>query len=233
MMDVYDATGLAQFENINSLRKYPFADDAELAGSPGAELPRDLVVDAHFVVPSESNGAAPKVYLTSAYISEHLISVCFRLGDGADGAALSTIVSMSKFSPFRTYRLQPVAGAEDVSGVVTFGNMDVISVAGRYTLRAEIHPCCVVAFSPAGLRYIEDERTGDRISGDVPIVFSDHVLVEQNGGNFHLKLDDGSAEELASECEKASGTDVCGATPITSINGVAPDEDGNIVLWFH
>ena len=78
-----------------------------------------------------------------------------------------------------------------------------------------------------------DRRSGESLSGDVQIDFSGYVNSEKSGKSFRLALDDGASVELASECAKVSGADACGATPIVSINGVRPDENGNIVLWFH
>ena len=78
-----------------------------------------------------------------------------------------------------------------------------------------------------------DPRSGESVSGDAEIAFSGHVSASRSGKSFVLSLENGSDVELASECAMASGHDVCGATPIRSINGIRPDKDGNIVLWFH
>lgn len=244
-MGVYVDMAYAQFENVNSLRMYPFADGSSLVDKDGKELTRDAVVDLHMVVPSGlevpsdilDQSALPSVSMTSMHISEHMVSVCFRCGD----SALSVTVSRDNFRPYFPYRLDKLVGSDDIGGVVTFGDIDFPGSPDTYFFRDRyegdvgiiVHPCCVAVSKPPALRRFIDPRSGESVSGDVEIDFSGYVKSVKSGKSFHLSLEDGADVDLASECAKASGADVCGATPIVSINGVRPDENGNIVLWFH
>lgn len=235
----------AQFENMNALRAYPFSEGSSLVDRSGKKLPDDLVVDVHLVVPnlgarsdsSESSGrdvALPEVRLVSAHISRNMVSVCFRSEAEGHVSALSATVSSGNFRPYFPYRLEKVAGASDIGGVVSFGNVEFGDFPETFFLDgAFVHPCCVSVMRPPALRRIVDPRSGDYVSGDVEIVFSGHVSASSEGGAFRLSLEPGSADELASECVRESGGNACGATPIRSINGIRPDDDGNIVLWFH
>lgn len=232
-MAIYVDTAVAQFENVNELREYPFAEGSSLVDRAGKELPLDAVVDVSMYVPCEY-GNIPVVKLTSVHLSNAMVSACFKSTSGGKTSALSVTVSAADFKPYFPYRLEGLFGSSDIGGFVTFGDITFPSSPETYFLdRAAVHPCCVVAAKPAGLRRIVDSRSGESLSGDVRIQFSGHVKSVRNGKDIKLSLEDGSDVELASECSKQTGLDVCGATPIVSINGVKPDLDGNIVLWFH
>lgn len=246
-MAVYSEIAAAQFENVNSMRSYPF-DGPELVSRDGKEVPSDVVVDLHMVVPasfgpdssgssSGSDGASeillPVVRMTSLHMSPAMVSACFVSSIGNVKSAASVTVSRDKFVPYMPYRLEKLAGSSDIGGIVTFGNFDFPGMPETYFLDARVHPCCVSVADPPRLRRFVDPRSGESVSGDVSFSFSGYVNATMSGKSFELSLESGAAEELASECAKVTGSEACGATPIASINGVRPDEDGNIVLWFH
>lgn len=241
-MESYSDTAIAQFENENSLRNYPFASGASLMDSMGRTLPENVIVDLHVAVPygipDSASGfddavAIPSVRLSSVHLSRHMVSVCFKSGEGKYARALSVTVSSDEFRPYMPYSLDRLIGDEDIGGIVTFGDIALPEWPDTYSLDAEVHPGCVVASRPSGLRSVLDRRSGDSVRGDVSLSFSGYVSAKKIGESFGLSLEDGAAEELASECSGMTQLEACGATPIRSINGVSPDEDGNIVLWFH
>jgi len=229
-----------QFENENAMRRFPFADWASLVSEDGKELPDSLIADARFCVPfRDGTDCVTSVRLESAHVSPAMVSVCFRAYAGVSPTddALSVTVSAASFRPYFPYALKPLSGypgMADAGGVIAFGSFDFPTFPETYRFSyAEILPCCVAAATPSGLRSITDPRSGESVSGDVGFSFSGHVDASLSGGGFSLSLDPGSAEELMSRCVGlAEGDGVCGATPIRSINGVAPDPDGNIVLLF-
>lgn len=236
--------GVAQFENVNELRLYPFADGSSLVDREGRTLPRSLVVDVHMSVPShsmqsgEAFGASasgfPDVRLTSVHMSRSMVSVCFMSKMDGRVDALSVMVEAGRFAPYVPYRMEKLAGSSDIGGVVTFGNVEFPDFPETYFLDgAVLHPCCVAVSRPAALRKFTDRRSGESVSGDVDIRFSGYVNASKSGKDIRLSLEDGADRELASECFDASVDNVCGATPIRTINGVLPDANGNIVLWFH
>lgn len=255
-MAIYVDVGCAQFENMNELRKYPFAEDSSLSEPSGREMPSGIIADAHFVVPDllarsrstriqdgESIGLLgtrgsgdemPSVVLSSLHLSSYMISACFTSRSGSELNALSITVSSSRFRPYSPYRLQKLAGAHDIGGFVSFGNVSFPDWTENYRPEnARIHDGCISAISPSGLRCFVDPRSGEIVKGDAKIDFSGYVTAEKSGKSVRLSLDEGADVDLASACARISGSEACGATAIRSINGVLPDEDGNIVLWFH
>lgn len=232
-MSVFVDNAVPQFENVNGLRKFPFSEDSSLVDRDGKELPQDAVVDLHMVVPADE-GSVPDVRLVSAHLSRAMVSVCFRSVAAGRTCAMSVMVAGEDFAPYRPYMLRPLYGSEDIGGVVTFGDMDLTTCPMTYFLEdAVVHPCCIAQSRPAGLRGIVDPRSGGELFGDARLSFSGHVESVIKDGMFSLSLSEESRANLASECAGGSEAGMCGATPIASINGVRPDADGNIVLWFH
>lgn len=242
-MPMYIDSAAAQFENVNALRQYPFADDASLVDSLGRTLPQDVITDVHLFVPADIEGdssgvlveGGPVVKMTSLHMSQSMVSVCFSTTYGGSVYALSVTVAKENLRPYTPYRLEKLYGSYDIGGVVTFGDFDLPGFPETYRFSdAIVHESCVAMTKPAQLRSIVDRRSGERLAGDVRIRFSSYVESERNGKKFTLSLEEGAAEELMSECDELKqGDNVCGATPIVSINGVRPDANGNIVLWFH
>lgn len=233
-----------QFENANELRNYPFTDGSSMTDREGKTLPLDVVADvgltvpACFDAPADEDGivyvSLPVVRLSSVHLSPSMVSICFTSELNGAKNALSVTVSGSSFAPYTPYRLHSLVGSNGIGGIVTFGDIEFPGYPETYFLdNLEVHPCCVVPSKPMGLRSIEDPRSGERLSGDVDIGFSGYVKANRDGKTFSLSLEENADAELASECAEAYGAEACGATPISSINGVRPDSDGNIVLWFH
>ena len=246
MADAWPGIGMAaaQFENVNSLRLYPFAEGSSLADRDGVEIPMGAIADLHLAVPcpmrargpgfSPSGADAPEARLSSLHLSRAMVSACFTSWNGSERGALSVIVPGGSFRPYFPYALRPLAGSSGMGGAVAFGDVELPEIPETHFLdSAVVHPCCVTAVRPPGLRGFFDPRSGESVSGDVGVWFSGYVDAARDGGSISLSLKDGGAAALASECARASGRDVCGATPIESINGVRPDADGNLVLWFH
>lgn len=242
-MSAYMETAKAQFENANSLRDYPFRDGCTLVDDLGRALSANVIVDLRMFVPADIPdgvpSACPEVKMTSVHLSPSMVSACFvSKFDGKTGA-LSVTVAKENLKPYVPYRMEKLAGSADMGGVVTFGEIDLPGFPETYRFgdlnaNSMVHPCCVASMAPAKLRSFLDPRSGTRISGDVQMAFSGYVESEKSGKSFKLSLAEGAAETLVSKCEGLpDGVGPCGATPIRTINGIRPDDDGNIVLWFH
>lgn len=242
-MSAYIHMATAQFENANALRNYPFKEGSTLVDDLGRELPRNVISDLRMFVPADVQEGVqtefPEVKMTSVHMSQSMVSVCFSSKFGGVINALSVTVAAANLRPYVPYRMEKLVGSYDIGGVVTFGEIELPGMPETYRFKplygnADVHPCCVAACRPAALRSFVDRRSGERLSGDVKIRFSGYVDTEGNGKSFRLSLADGAAAELASRCEELEGgVGVCGATSIKTINGIRPDDDGNIVLWFH
>lgn len=230
--DISSATpALAQFENVNEGRSYPFDGDSELTSTDGRVLPDNVIADLHLVLPEGTNAS-----LSSVYVSEHMVSACVLAHGSGFTEALSVRIRREDFEPYRPYRLEQVTGSSDCSGIMTFGNIDLPEASGSYRFAPDsvtfVDSVCT-KFKPAGLRRLIDDRTGESVAGDVSIDFSQYVAAERSLDGIRLYLKDGANNILLSKCDKDKPMNACGTTPIASINGVYPDEQNRIVLWFH
>jgi len=222
--------GVIQFENANEGRSYPFEDNSVLESDDGKVLPDEVIADMHLVVPKGMDAR-----LSSVYISENMVSLCVVAEGQSGSAALSVVVKVSAFKPYVPYRLEKLTGSEDVGGVVTFGQIDFAGCAGSYRFGNRVHVAegAVSRYTPARLRRIVDQRTGKYVSGDVTLEFPSYIEVEKSEDGVRLSLAEGANDRLLSKCDRTVVSNPCGSTPITSINGVLPDEEKRIVLWFH
>ena len=238
---ISNTPSFTQFENTNEGRAYPFAEDASLVATSGSELPDDVIVDLHLMVPDDagdsSSSGSVSAFVSSVHLSSALVSVCIRIRRGsAFLGALSVHMKASDVVPYRPYRMEKLIGAEDVGGILTFGSFDHPERPKTYFFNethATISDGCLGRYQPPRLRAFLDPRTGEKVSGDVSIAFSDYITVTRSGEKVRLGLADGASDVLMSGCAKGLPVNGCGATPIETINGIRPDASNRIVLWFH
>lgn len=150
--------------------------------------------------------------------------------------AMSVVIRPSEFEPYRPYRLEPMTGSEDFGGIVTFGQVEFPEVPVTYRFDDGAIPItegAVARYETARVRKFIDPRTGESASGDVSLGFSSHVTAVKENNGVRLILDEAAKTELLSKCDRKRPSNACGATPIRSINGITPDADKRIVIWFH
>ena len=150
--------------------------------------------------------------------------------------AMSVTVRASELEPYVPYRLEPLTGSEDFGGVITFGQIELPETPVTYRFQdcaVKVDECALARYEPARVRSFVDPRTGERASGDVRLSFSAHVSSSRDGNGARLSLDEASRSGLLSDCDRNRPANACGAVPIEAINGVRPDDEGRIVIWFH
>ena len=122
---------------------------------------------------------------------------------------------------------------------MTFGDIREVMASGglgAYRFPVGSVPVCdsaIARYTPAEVRSFIDDRTGEKVAGDVSLRFSGYVDTVRDSRSVTFSLADGANASLLSDCDKNRPTNPCGATPIASINGVSPDSKNRIVLWFH
>lgn len=225
--------GVIQFENANEHRSYPFMDNSVLLADNGMTLPDSLITDLHLVIPKNADAC-----LSSVYVSESMVSVCIKVSKQGTPSvmAMSCTARAADLIPYMPYRLEKLTGSEDIGGVVTFGSIDFSSSRGTYRFTENtigIADSAISKYTPSGLRKIIDPRTGAELSGDITVSFPSYVTAENTAEGIKLGISEKANNILLSECDKDSADNPCGATPVTSINGIPPDDRKRIVLWFH
>ena len=219
-------TVFTQWENGNSLRKFPFAETSSLVSTDGKELPDNIITDLLLFFPH----------------SEHQPELsCVKLSPGAvfvaivlDGNLIaSCIVPRKGFEPYVPY---PMDGVPGTSGYITFGNIlwPDEEILYKFTDAVVDVKACVSVHQP-GVTAFVDDVSGEELSGVVSIeipAFMTASVTHSDDGSHHVSFDltnDGNLM-LATPCHAGTDEEVCGVPIIRSICGVKPDNDGMILL---
>jgi hypothetical protein len=211
-----------EWMNENVLRAYPLEDDSPAA----AALPAWLVADIRVTCPTEY----PLVYISSAYLSDTLVSIAVSGHTGTQGAApvglLARTVTRDELEPFRTYSMDRMsAGA---SGTVAFGEIPPGTAPFRMTFsenEARIVEAAIVRTRAPGVTKIVDPYHGVEATGIIDLSGNSEFRTSVDPSDPHtivFTLSDICRDTATSVCDATPSRDACGATPVRTINGVAP-----------
>lgn len=216
-----NTTASDQWENSNSGVAFPFDDD-----SVPESFPNWILVDAFFVVPSNVVG---DVSLSCLHIGPSLVSVTFNVGGRPALEGHSTVGSFSPYTPVRLSTFIPGVG-----GMVTFGEVDF---SNRVMMRDSIRISESAVFRPDVGRLVafdQPERM-ETASGDVGFDIPSDVFVkianEGNTSEVDFSVSKSLADTVRAPCNAESisaGTLV----NVTNINGVSPNEKGQLAIVF-
>jgi hypothetical protein len=144
----------------------------------------------------------------------------------------SFTIDANLHNKYDVYQLTPSSAFAGANGKVVIGSLSGIStiVNGifNFTLStAELETRCVVPSITGINRIIFDNANGTTysVSGDVKIEARANLRLTYDGLNNKIILDAGNGLGLNTFCEDDR-------TPIKTINGVAPNEDGEFFLEF-
>jgi len=220
-----------EWQNENALRAYPLEDDAPAASVLPAWFLSDLRVTCRADI--------ARVYVSSAYLSETLVSVAVS-GDGGPGTApvglLSRTVTRDELEPFRTYSMDRLSDV--ASGAVAFGEIPAGADPFRFRFKAGEAPvveAAVVRVRAPGVTALVDPYHGTRATGIIDLSGNSEFRTSVDPDDPHtivFTLADTYRDIATSVCDATPSRDACGATPVKSINGVTPDENGTITLRF-
>jgi len=221
--------------NQNASRSYPFREDATLIDEAGvATLPNELVVDFVFTSPY---GADLSLHLKTLLFSSDVLSLAFADADGVTVTALTVILADHEEND--GYRVVGQGEYEDATGRITLGDLSELDrriPPGYYTFNAETAAMedCTVRPDIRGVRALKilnaDGSESLPIYGNVKLVAGINVRltsVTDELGNPAIRLD-ALSDDLEEECD--CDASVLRPDPIRTINGIAPDGNGNIEI---
>ena len=220
-----------EWQNENTLRAYPLEDDAPAA----AMLPTWLVADIRVTCPPEY----AKVYISSAYLSDTLVSVAVSgatAGGGTPVALLARTVTRDELEPFRAYSMDRLSA--EASGSVAFGEIPAGADPFRFAFskdEARIVESALVRAAVPGVTRLVDPRYGAFASGVIDISGNSEFRTSvdpHDPQTIVFTLSDMYRDMTTSVCDDTPSLDNCGATPVKTLNGVAPDAAGTITLRF-
>jgi len=221
-----------EWQNENALRAYPLEDDAPAASVLPAWLLSDIRVTCPHVYKT--------VYVSSAYVSDTLVSVAVSGVTGEEGAQpvglLARTVTRDELEPFRTYSMDRMsAGA---SGAVAFGEVPPGTAPFHLAFSADEAPlveAAIVRAETPGVAKIVDPYHGTEATGIIDLSGNSEfrtAVDAEDPQTIVFTLSDTYRDVTTSVCDATPSKDACGETPVKSINGVAPDENGTITLRF-
>jgi len=246
-----------EWYNANEHRRYPIHDRATGRALSGALLPDNLIVDANIWVP-RSAGAV--IFISSVGISNSLVSVTFAAAqaDAFSGTSSSSsaaadffvpIASVALVKPLTKYvnvKLDPIYPG--VGGWISFGS-GVDGVSGSYLFSGaeatQLLDRVVRLYKDIPVKSIGRTTVPTALTGLVRLRGINNVVTRKdsrtiNGVTRDVALigldvsEDGVAklQEFSGVCGHRPQVGTCNTQPITEINGVVPDCDGNISLVF-
>lgn len=221
--------------NANSQRNYPLCDEATGKDTTGTvELPTDFLVDLVLTIPSIT-GAEPGLF--------HLYSVAIFSGGvvvtlGYDGDPIAVAsASVSGHTVNTAYRLVGQGDVfYDAVGTLVIGKLDSIlaSPAGLYTFDltgGRLEPCTIHpdVRGISSVRVSNGSDLSEPMYGDIILVAGTNVRLEASPSRNEIRFDclikSAGDLETACDCQKALAVG-----PICTINGIAPDANGNFTL---
>lgn len=221
-----------EWQNENALRAYPLEDDAPAAPS----IPTWLISDLRVTCPP----VYARVYVSSVYVSDTLVSVAvsgIAAGEGSVPVGLlARTVTRDELEPFRAYSMDRMS--DGASGAVAFGEIPAGAAPLRMSFTADEAPvaeAAIVRAEAPGVTAIVDPYHGTRASGIIDLSGNSEFRTAVDKDDPHtivFTLADVYRDATTSVCDATPSKDACGATPVRTINGVAPDENGTITLRF-
>ena len=230
--------------NLQSTRSYPLDESSTAVDDTGAFIRDDILVDCHIRFSSD---LGQHLYLQGLTVSAGLITAVFGVATTLNSAG-STIASVTVTRPgnaYTNYSIVPLVAG--VSGWVVFGPGIDTPFVGRYTspTQALINPRCGRTYRPLPVPSIGKINLATALQGVVAItgtapVIAEYKLVQYDGAAMRaivFRLDDAQLTDTYNPlkqflplCANRPESGTCYKQPITSINGIAPDCNGNITI---
>lgn len=232
--------------NLQATRRYPLDDSATGESDTGIALPNDILVDAHLRFPETLGTYA---YVQGVTVSAGLVTILFGVSDNleVEGATIAAVSIPKPAAPNIHYPVQSLVGG--VAGWVVLGAGIQNIFTGRYPAPKQtlLAPRCGRSYRPLPVIDMGKLNLNTALSGEVRLEGSSPLeVVTRNisvGGKsttalvFRLSQTDASLSYnplsyFLGSCGQRPESDTCPKTPIETINGIAPDCDGNINIEF-
>ena len=241
--------------NANEQRNYPLHDLADREARDGRVLPNDILVDAHIWLPKS---AGAKVFVSSVSVSPSLITMTFAAAPFdpfcSSSVPVPAFVPLAvlrvnrEHTPFRNYPLEAIYPG--VGGWVALGACD--DMEGSYSLVFDgpgdtvlldrtVHTYNDIPVLSVGKLGVLPKLTGtvklQGVAGQIKTFAATRTIdgVSRRVAAIGLDTVNALADNLAvfaGDCGHRPQAGNCNLAPITEINGLKPDCDGNINIKF-
>ncbi len=224
--------------NHNSQRRYPLADDASCVDDSGSfTLPNDFLLELDLPVHAGLNVDPARFFVRNvgAYETGFSVVVGYQPATGDPVTVATALVARQTHTRNRAYALGGVEPYDDTAGKVVIGRLDSIDEqpAGFWTFDFEATRLDPDAVRPmirgvAAIVLVNGTSRSVPIRGHVEFVAGTNTRLTPilTGGMNAIRIDAVSGEGLIEDC--VCEGDAALGDPVRSINGVLPDENGNI-----
>jgi hypothetical protein len=232
--------------NLQSTRRYPLDDISTGVDDRGAFIREDIIVDCHIRFP---RSLGEYLYVQGITVSAGIVTVVFGAVNNIDDAG-QTVCAVSVPQPAAPYVNYPITPlAEAVSGWVVFGPGVDTPFVGRYSTARQtlVQPRSARPYRPLPIPTIGKINLGTSLQGVVNVIGTSPVTAKYETIQYDsveypaivFRLDSalvtGDYNPLSTflgSCAQRPESGTCPKTPIETINGVAPNCDGNINIIF-
>ena len=218
------------WENGNALQVYPFMDNSSMQSIDGDTLPSNYISDLLIFSPNDILG----IYLSSFRIGPRVVGASF---SSSSGGVCSVFVSKDTFVPYSPVKMSSAFGVS--SGYITFGDIAWPETPKLYRFTSsatQVDPRAIVQIQTPGVKAFKDDNSGVKIDGvvelSIPATMTATVLEDYGTWHVAFNLTSSGVDEVATPCTVGNSTTACGTPAIKSINGVAPNSSGEILLGF-
>jgi hypothetical protein len=222
----------AEWPNVNSQRKYPFAQEASLTVGD-FRLPDDLVVD--LVLPVNVSAAPTPALFHLKQLG--VFSSGIVLSFAYDETVFATVnVVTTGFVPYTTYPIYGSGAFADTKGWITIGQVaSALEFPGAYSFTSESGRLLPTVIRPrlrtvSSLTVVNGEDVGQSLTGDISLVAGRNfrLRVDLSGAKPTIFLDAINGEGTVTPCSCSQLDE--NAPCIRTINGVYPTDNGNLNL---
>jgi hypothetical protein len=233
--------------NLQSTRRYPLDDVSTGVDDAGEFIRDDIIVDCHIRFPS-TLGAY--LYVQGITVSAGIVTVLFgavnNISD-TQGTTICAVAIPQPVTPNINYTITEMVPG--VSGWIAFGPGVADPFVGRYNGARQtlIQPRNARPYRPLPIPSIGKLGLATTLQGVVNLIAASPVTAKYetitHGGREHpaivFRLDDALVtgdynplSQFLGPCAQRPESGTCAKQPIETINGVAPDCDGNIEIIF-
>lgn len=216
-----------EWEDSNLLRKYPVAEESTCVDDAGTRLDTGVIQDLSIVTYT----ALVNPRIGSVYIGKSIVSVTI-MDDLGPVAVFTEAGDVSGKS------ISPTQSRRGVFARITLGETkNPTNLRFSDVRQSGIHEFCIVDASSSCVTAFIDDTSGKEFSGDMELVFRAGIKCDIKNNNtidptVVLSAADSLEKTLSSGCVPTDLNKSCVAPVIQTINGVKPNEFGEIAIVF-
>ena len=242
-----------EWHNQNENRNYPFDDNASRLGHDGTLLPNDIIADCNITFPS-SYGSY--LYVSSVVVSNETVSVTFLATDtspycgGSSTTTFRPIAAITVVNPSKWRNYAVDALVDGVAGWVAFGTgvyeHSLLSLRFETPAASMLTPRSARGYEAPPVTSLRKEQDANTIQGTVLLTGADQTVIVEPG----TRVIDGTSQDVvlvgldlstnpkdvlrtyAGDCGGRPDSLSCAKQPFLDINGVRPNESGNLDVIF-